>query len=80
MYWLNHFESAQMKFPEILESWQYLDPALIGDGLIVRSERANQRKPKPERKRKDKYYTQSRAIEISSMVRLAKKNGGSRVD
>jgi hypothetical protein len=63
----------------ILPAWCYRNPEDIADGLIARTRRlelVETRKPKPARK--DRYYTQSRAIAISSSVQFVKKNGGTR--
>jgi hypothetical protein len=63
----------------VLPSWCYRNPEDIADGLRARTRRLElvpTVKPKPARK--DRYYTQSRAIAISSSVEFVKKNGGAR--
>lgn len=68
-----------MKSPTVLESWMYKDPQEIGDTLIARTERLERveaRKAEPPmRERKDRFYTQSRAIEIQAQVKKAKRGG-----
>lgn len=70
---------AVMKTPVVLESWMYKDPQGIADTLIARTERlekAEARKAEPPvRERKDRFYTQSRAIEIQAYVKKAKRGG-----
>jgi hypothetical protein len=71
--------AAQTMKSSILPSWCYRNPEDIADGLIARTRRlelVETVKPKPARK--DRYYTQSRAIAISSIVRHVKRNGGAR--
>jgi len=57
-------------------SWTYGNPEDIADAMIARAaqmETAEAAKAeRPARQRKDRYYSQSRPIHISSMVRLAK--------
>jgi hypothetical protein len=66
---------------KVLPSWLYKDPLDIADGLRARTRRlelVEAPKPKPKPARKDRYYTQSRAIAISSSVEFVKRNGGTR--
>ncbi len=52
----------------VLESWMYKDTLKIADGLVARTERLERmeaRKAEPKaRERKDRFYTQSRSIDI----------------
>jgi hypothetical protein len=62
-----------------LPSWMYGSPLDIIDGQrALASKRLSKPTVEPVRVRKDRYYTQSRSIEISGMVAWRKQNGGTR--
>lgn len=58
-----------------LPQWMYRDPCEIADGLIARS--AKHRK---EAERKAELHRKHKGRRIRSLVRIVKKNGGSRID
>lgn len=64
-----------MKFPALLESWRYRNPEAIADGLIAQSE-----KKRKAAERKAELHRKHKGRRIRSLVRQAKKNGGSSID
>lgn len=74
VYRTDHFESEEMKFPEILESWQYRNPEDIADGLIARTAKAEKIEA-----RKAELHRIHRRRRIKALVRQVKRNGGSSI-
>jgi hypothetical protein len=61
-----------------LPSWMYGSPLDIIDGQrALASKRMRKPTVEPVRVRKDRYYTQSRSIDIQAKVAWRKQNGGS---
>lgn len=63
-----------MKFPEILESWQYRNPEAIADGLIART--AKEAKAEA---RKAGLHRIHKGRRIKALVRKVKRDGGSSI-
>lgn len=57
-----------MKWPPVVESWMYRDPADIGDALVRRTGR-QQPAPSARPAERDRYYTQARKVAISRAMK-----------
>ena len=54
-----------MKWPRVVESWMYRDPAEHADALIARSQRQERRQQQGSSSTdRDRYYTAARRIEV----------------
>ena len=64
---------AMLKWPPVVESWLYLDPAEHGDALLARAARLGRPSglcsPAPCHPDRDRYYTMARRVHVKQLMK-----------